>query len=130
MPENGTIVVEDGKSTPEDHTFSPVSVKGDIASYANFDESFVDGRETLRLAQAMKARLREVILTTIVPRVLSESINGVTVDRVADFATFKTTCLLPKTWDEADIKDVRVMHANALNDAIVLAAVDRGEGVW
>jgi hypothetical protein len=130
MPANGTIVLADGESTPVDHTFSPMRVRGDEASYANLSTTFVDGRETLRLNSVVKPKLREVTTTLIVPRVLSESINGVTVDRVADFMTVKCVALVPKTWDEADITNGRVLAANALQNAIVVAAVDRGEGVW
>lgn len=130
MPANGTITVEDGESTPVDHVFSPMSVRGSEASYANFATAFVDGRETVRLNQSMKTKIREVTTALVVPRVLSESINGVTVDRVADYMTVKVSYLVPKTWDEQDIENGRVMASNLGINAIVAAAVDRGEGVW
>lgn len=130
MPANAPIVINDGESTPVAHTMSPMDKVAGKSTYANLATAFVDGRETVSLAMGIKPKLREVVATLHIPRVLDETINGVTVSRVADFATLKVVGLLPKTWEEADLKNVRVLGSNLLLNAIVSAAFDRGESTW
>lgn len=130
MADNAPIVIADGESTPVDHTFDPNGSENGAFQYANFDVAFVDGRESLSLKHSRKAKLREFVGTLIVPRVLDESINGVTVSRVADFATLKVIGLFPTTWEEQDLKNVRVLGSNMLLDAIPADMIDRGEIVW
>jgi cysteine synthase len=62
--------------------------------------------------------------------VLDETINGVTVSRVADYATLRMTAIVPKTWEEQDAKNVRVMGSNLLLTDPVADAIDKGEFVW
>lgn len=130
MAANATITLADGKSTPENHAFDPVRIQGDVAMYANFSESYSDGRETLQFSLGGRSGLRKVSVKTHFPRVVDETVNGVTVSRKVDWIDIITTVFVPSTWDKDDITDARVIHSNALQNALVLDAVDEGKFVW
>jgi hypothetical protein len=130
MADNVPLVVADGESTPVSHTFSPRGVSGDTAKYQNYAVTFAEGRETATLKVAEPKGLQKTEIVLLVPRVLDETINGVTVSRVADYGTFRVTCIVPKTWDEQDAKNLRVMGSNVLLVGPVADAIDKGEFVW
>jgi hypothetical protein len=130
MADNVPLVVADGESTPVDHTFSPRGITGDTAKYVNYAVTFADGRETVSMKLSEPKGLQKTELVLIVPRVLDETINGVTVSRVADYATVRVSAIVPKTWDTADIKNVRVMSSNLLLESPVADAIEKGEHVW
>lgn len=52
MPAIGPITIKDGKSTPVDHVFAPVSATGNIGELANRVAVTAKGFETLRLELA------------------------------------------------------------------------------
>jgi hypothetical protein len=130
MADNVPLVVADGESTPVSHTLSPRGVSGDTAKYQNYAVTFAEGRETATLKVAEPKGLQKTEIVLLVPRVLDETINGVTVSRVADYATIRTTAIIPKTWDEQAAKNVRVMGSNMLLVDPVADAIDKGEFVW
>jgi hypothetical protein len=130
MADNAPLTVADGESTPVDHVLSPRGVAGDMAKYQNYAVTFAEGRETATIKVAEPKGLYKTETVLVVPRVLDETINGVTVSRVADFATIRTTCIVPKTWEEQDAKNVRVMGSNLLLTTPVANAIDKGEFVW
>jgi len=127
MPSNGTTTVNDGTT---DLVFSPMRIKGDVASYANLAESPEIARQTLALKMTDKAQLRNVTGIVVFPRVIDEEINGVTVSKVADYVTSKQEYIVPKTWDETDIASARKWAADLFNETIPAGMVDRGEFVW
>lgn len=130
MAANAIITLPDGEATPVDHDFSPIGIFGEIAKYQNLASTYAAGRETVQFSMKETSSLRKVVATMAVPRVLDETINGVTVSRVADFMQVKLEFLVPRTWAESDIKNGRMM-ANALTDATAISnAVDIGEYVW
>lgn len=130
MADNVPLVVDDGESTPVSHSFSPRGVSGELAKYQNYAVNFSEGRETATLKVSEPKGLQKAEIVLLVPRVLDETINGVTVSRVADYATIRTTCIIPKTWEEQSAKNVRVMGSNLLLTDPVADAIDKGEFVW
>lgn len=128
MPQNATITVNDGKSTPTSHSFEPADVSSTYASYTNFAEDHPPGRETLKLTKATKSggKIREVTLTLIVPNVVT--INGV--ETVQDFRSYIVRCLMPTSATETVLDSDTGMLANILNDTLVKKVVERGEWVW
>jgi hypothetical protein len=129
MASNATIVVNDG--VPAAHTFSPISIKdGSSAIYQNKVAAIVSGREALTMSMKQNARIRTVDLNLKVPRIISEVLNGVTVSKVADFATCKATVLVPVDWATAEAMNARALLANILLHATVALATDEAEFVW
>lgn len=129
MASNGTLVVNDG--VPAAHTFSPILIKdGTAATYQNKTATIVSGRESLSFGMKTNARMRTVDLNLKVPRIISEVLNGVTVSKVADYATCKATILVPVDWLAADAKNARCLLANLLLHATVALAADEAEFVW
>jgi hypothetical protein len=130
MADNAPLVIADGESTPVSHTLSPRGISGDTAKYQNYAVTFAEGRETATIKVAEPKGLSKTEIVLLVPRVLDETINGVTVSRVADYATLRMTAIVPKTWEEQDAKNVRVMGSNLLLTDPVADAIDKGEFVW
>lgn len=130
MAANAPIVINDGQSTPVAHTFSGIKIDGNVALYDNRAEVFSAGRETLALRMKSNDRIRTTTATLKVPRVVEETINGVTVKKVADYMTIKVELLTPTTWASDDVQDGRVMTSNLLIHAVPAAMADDGEFVW
>lgn len=129
MASNAAIAVNDG--VPVSHSFSPIAIKdGAMAVYQNKVATIVSGRESLTLGLKTNAKMRIVDVNLKVPRIISEVLNGVTVSRVADYATAKATVLVPVDWTTAACKDARVMLANVLLHATTALVVDEAEFVW
>lgn len=129
MASNAAIAVNDG--VPASHSFSPISIKdGSLAVYHNKVATIVSGRESLSLGLKSNAKMRTVDVNLKVPRIISEVLNGVTVSRVADYATAKATVLVPVDWTVVDCKNARVLLANVLLHATTALVVDEAEFVW
>lgn len=132
MADNAPIAIDDGESTPVTHTMSPKGIYGDLAKYHNLATSYVEGREQLSLQskEAGKSAVRRVETVLHIPRVLDETINGVSQKRVADYMQVRTTYLVPTSWEEQDIENGRVMNSNLCVATAVANAVDKGEFVY
>lgn len=132
MADNAPIVVNDGESTPVAHTYSPVRIRSDNgkAIYENRAETYALGRESLEVGMTASSKVRTTDIVLKVPKVVVETINGVAVPKVADYGTFKATCIVPLTWDAQDCENLRVLGANILAHATLVAMNDNGEFVW
>lgn len=128
MPANAAITINDGKTTPESHTFDPSDLNGTLASYTNFALSFPPGRETLRISRASKSsgKVREITMTIVIPKVVTT--DGI--DSVQDYRTYIVRCLMPASTPEADIDSDLGLVRNALSNANVDKVVSRGEWLW
>jgi len=133
MPGIANVVVNDGKTTPVAHTFTPTKrnfIPGGMASnFRDLSASNVDVADTLVIQQSDMKNMRKVRVRLTRPRAVSETVNGVTSVRKADFASVEVVAFVPNTWATADAKDMRVMMANALNNTLVVAGVDNGEQI-
>lgn len=133
MSSMASIVVNDGESTPVAHTFDPVRItNGDLAEWVNRAQAYQAGRENLKLSlrEIAKGTVRKATVNTMIPRVVTETINGAAVSSSPDFGGAKTEFTIPLSWTKQQAKNLRVEHANALAHAIMAAAVDDGEFVW
>lgn len=131
MAQNAAIVVPDAQGTPVNHTFTPVKIDRDIASYKNYATATDSGRETLTFRmEDGKSTLRKVTLVLKVPRLITETINGVTVPSVPDYATAKAEVMVPKSWGITECENVSKMLAGALQNTLVVAGVKQGEFVY
>ncbi len=128
MPSNTSIAILDGKASPLTHTFTPTrldAVSG--ASYRDMSMSPMGVADTINYRMNDRPKVRQVSLSLRRPRAVTETVNGVTNTKMADFGSVGITVNVPVTWAEADIKDLRVMASKLLLDALVAAGVDRGE---
>jgi len=131
MPANAAIVLADSQPTPVNHTYTPSKIKGDVAEYINYTGDYPLGRETLTLSCAESGqKLRKVVLTLKVPRVVVESINGVNVSSVPDYGMMKIEAYVPLTWTQAQAEDLLEIGANGAKHATVVGMGARGEFVW
>lgn len=131
MASNATIVLADGKGTPENHNYDPIRIDGGTSLYRNLtDQSFRLGQEQLSFALSENTERRKVVVKLTIPRVVEEEINGVTQKKVADQGAVFVTVLVPNTWDTANVTDLRVLGSNALKNALILDAIDNGAYVW
>lgn len=128
MPSNAPIVVNDGKATPESHTFDPSGMDSNAASYLNYAQDYPPGRETLKMSRASKAngKIREVTITLMVPNV--QEVNGL--NTVVDYRTYVIRCLVPVSTLEADLDSDTGLVANLLSNTLIKKAIERGEWVW
>lgn len=128
MPANATITVNDGKSTPESHAFEPSDVSSNSASYVNYAEDFPPGRETLKIAKAVKSggTIRETTITLMIPNV--QTVNGL--DTVVNYQTYILRCLTPVSATETVLDSDTGMLSNILLNTNVKKIVERGEWVW
>lgn len=131
MAANAPIVINDGTSpTPVAHTFSGTGIDGSTATYSNRAESFVLGRETLTLRKKVTPKVRTCTLHIMVPRVISEVLNGVTVKRVADFLQMEAKFIVPASWESTLIAPKLALLANAIENSVFTALVTDDEFVW
>lgn len=127
MPSNAAITINDGAANI---VLSPISVQNGVAKYSNLAASPEIKRQELALKITSKAALRTVTGVFVFPRVVDELINGVTVSRVVDFATYKGEWIVPRTWTEADIAKFRIASSDISTETLPGGMVDRGEFVW
>lgn len=130
MPSNSTIVIADGKASPANHTFTPTKILGQTAYYRDLTMSPVGVADTISMGVVDKAKVRQVKLSFVRPRAVTETVNGVVNTKMADFDSMGVVLNVPTTWAEADIKDSRVLLSNLLLNALVVAAVDTGAFVY
>lgn len=130
MPSNSAIVLADSQATPVNHTFTPVKIKGDLASYCNYAGTYPIGRETLSVSMAENAKVRKVVITMKVPRVVVETINGVAQPSVPDYGMIKQEVFIPVTWNQAQAEDIIEMSANALKHSTLVGMGATGEFVY
>jgi hypothetical protein len=103
---------------------------GDVASYQNKVADTVTGRETLALKLGSSKTVRTTRVDLRIPKVVEETINGVTVYTAKGFATAKADILIPLDWSAAEAKNARVLLANLLSHATIGLMVDEAEFVW
>lgn len=126
------IVIADGKATPTDHTYVPVSVNPNAGYRAQVNDVPLAGQEAINLVVTLDSNradgLNRVTATLQLP-VLEEAAGGtssgyVAAPRVAYFITAKAEFVLPSRSDDAQRKDARVLLSNLLKNAQVIDAVD------
>lgn len=128
MAQNASFTVSDGTNN---HVFSPTGIKdGRIATYANMAEVLISGRETMVLSQKDGKTVREIVLTTRVPTVVEETVNGVTRRKVDSFGSMSSRALVPVDWSSDQVEVLRKIHAAALASAPYVDAAEDAVFVW
>lgn len=131
MPANASITLLDGKASPASHAFTPIrSTEAGGNTYRDQSMSPVGVADTINYKLTDLPKLRRIRATLLRPRAVSETVNAVVSTKKADFMSVTVEFNVPLTWSEADIKDSRVIAANLFANALIVAAVDRGEGSY
>lgn len=127
------IVVNDGKTTPVARTFSPNMESGVLTKFVELSTSgALNARPTLEIAVkpiGLNGRTtQEVVGTFHIPLVVTETVNGVTRDKVVGVNHYEFKATSSGASSKIDRKDGRVMLANLLNNASVINLIDDAEG--
>ncbi len=126
MPQLQNVVLKDRKSTPVDHTFTPRDIRDGVGTVIETTGIPVGNpRLSVSLRQTPNGRYKgEVKL--VAPVMVTETINGVAVQRVDRTSTISATFDYPATSTEAERNDIVGMFADALaptktlvNDTVV-----------
>lgn len=131
MAANAPIVLLDGTTpTAVSHTFTGNSVDGNIATYTNRAENFVKGRETLSLRRKVTPNVRTCSANIMIPRIITEVLNGVSVKRVADYLQGEIKFIVPNTWETTMIAPCLNLYSNLIANAVFQALIKDDEFVW
>lgn len=130
MASNAQIQLTDGLASPATHTFSPAGVIGEVARYQNAAETLLQGREILTVSRSVGKKTRDPSFGLYMPYVVDETMNSVTNRKVASFASIKVVAHVPFDWTPTMTKNLRVMAANAMLHATLVALMDQDEFVW
>lgn len=131
MAANAPVVLTDGTTpTPVARTFTATSVEKDVAVYSNRAEPFISGRDLLTLRRKATPRVRTTTATIMVPRVITEVLNGVNVKKVESFAQLEVKVIVPVSWEKTLISVQLPMLADLVGEAAFKAIVEDDEFVW
>lgn len=135
MPSNANIVINDGASTPVAHTFKPLSVVGDIASFREVTSNGIPVGNNV-LSYSVKAPTNGSLMYTIKlklakPKVITiTDTSGKTVTTVARTDLVDLTVKVGSDSTAQERKDLRVLLSNAVINALLAQAMDDLEAFW
>lgn len=133
MPSLQSIQVTDRATTPVNFTLLPVSQKDGVAKVALADASGnVLSEKSLTLSTRRTAGRLRSSLRFAVPIIVNETINGVSVPRVARVGYVDCTFSFAIDSSEQERNDVVGMFASALQTSKVLVhdTVVKAQAVW
>ncbi len=137
MPAIAAITINDGQATPVAHTFNPV--ESGLPMYQENGNTTIPAIGYPEIATSLRKAtadngVNKAMITLKVP--VLETVSGSTVGgyapgpKVAYFLQFKGEVLLPARSTGSQRKDLRVMFANLLTNAQVVALVDSLEKAY
>lgn len=127
MAQNASFTINDGTT---DHVFAPSGIEGSKASYQNKAEDYIPGRETAVLSHRTGKTVREVTMTIRIPKVVTETLNGVDVAKVASFGSMSIKALVPLDWTPTETGVLLSIAAGVPSVAAYTAAATEDEWVW
>lgn len=133
MPATTVIVLADGKSTPENHTFSPKAIDRGNASFQDLAAATILGRDELILVSADAQGGQAVKVTLRLRRPMTQSTTdsaGKTTVSVKYQYLGVIELYLPKAGTAAERDDMRTLMSNALVNASVASVIDNIEWFW
>lgn len=126
------ITVKDGAATPKDRVFTPNRGENNTVQYVELSATgLLKGRPTLeikvkplgqggRTTQAVHQKM-------VVPVVVTETINGVQVEKILGYNSREIIDTFSPVSNEQDRKNLRVMSTNLQNSPTVVALVEKAE---
>lgn len=134
MPQNTSITILDGAATPVSQVFSPSAISAALAEWKNRAQSSLIGQPTITSGLRVPNRNAPTYKTTIkltLPKVITTTdTTGKTVTSVDYTNVVSIDLVCSERSTEQERKDLRVQASNLLKDAIIVAMVDKAEGVW
>lgn len=127
MADLATITINDGEDTPVAHVFEPMSCSNGNAGYNNLaDQTWSAGQERIDLSSNPRRKIRPVKTVMRIPKVVTEVVNSVNVNKVLNFGTVTTTYNIPDDWEEQDKENLRVLNVNLQQSTVVTDLVEEG----
>lgn len=127
MAQNASFTINDGTN---DHVFAASGLDGNVATYQNKAEDYIPGRETAKLVRRHGKTVREVSVNVRMPKVVTETLNGVDVKTVQSFGQGTLKMIVPPDWTPAETAVLRTVIGGAHTVAAFQAAVDEDEWLW
>lgn len=128
MPQQANITLIDGKDTPVSHVFQPLGAQNGVAHWA---ETSADGsltkRSQLSITQKLPGKGRSTVLERaelVIPYVVTEVVNGVSREVVHSNVRVNVEVISHPEVPKQFCEDARVMCADLITDAAVVAAWD------
>lgn len=137
MPAIGNVVINDGQATPVAHTFSPVTISGPVASYADRSGGIAVGFPTITaslVAPSKTSRLYKARIKVVMP--VLETISNSTMSGIlpaptkAYDLTADMTFFMPERSTLADRKNIFAYAKNLLANALCTALVETNETIY
>lgn len=119
MPQLTSVVLTDRASTPVDHTFTPRSLKNDVAELVEIG-SVPIGEKKLTLSMKKSGSYYKGELRLSLPALVTETINGVSRSTVARTATAVLTVQYHESSTDQERKDLTGMVRSALDPSKAL----------
>lgn len=115
MPQLQTLVLTDGKTTPVNHTFVPQNInqQGVATVVESSGVPIGDSRVTVSMNRTAEGRYKP-LLKLMVPQLVTEVINGVSVPKVARTAYAEIHLNFAPDSSESERNDVVAMVRSAL----------------
>lgn len=132
MPALQNLTVNDRAATPVAHTFTPRSLSRDNVATLVESGTTPIGDKKVTLQSRFTGTRYKATVTTVVPVVVNETINGIVVPKVMRTAYITTTTSFAPESSEQERNDAIGMHQNAFNVANVVVhnAVVKLEGFY
>lgn len=139
MANNANIVINDGEATPIAHTFAPDGIDGGVAVYSDRNTGVPVGYSKITMTRPKTPQdaangSYKMTVQLMLPRLEEVSGSGNSgyspAPRVAYTLVAKTEFWLPARSTTLDRKNLRVLHVNAISNAIPAKAIDDLEFVW
>lgn len=134
MPNLSPLTINDGKDTPESWVFNPDNIdpKTGVATLVKSTGLTPIGDANLSMSRRLTQNKYRLRVRLSVPKVVTETINGVNVEKVihASFADVNFT--FPDTTSEAERKDVVALMGNLLtsSDTLVTGVLIDLNGIY
>ncbi|DAD50596.1 coat protein [ssRNA phage Gerhypos.2_10] len=134
MPAFGNITINDGASTPLAHTFSPVKIDGDVATWADRSSGVPTKYYTLsasnRDPNGGTGQVNREQFSLVIPVVADGSDPLVKAGTVIRTLRFDGTYLIPVSSALQERKDLNALVKNFLASSVVTAMVQDLEHVY
>jgi hypothetical protein len=127
MADNASFTINDGTL---DHTFVPSGVDGSTVSHQNKARDYIPGRETSVMRSKQGKTLREVSMTIRIPKVITETINGLDVSRVHSFGSITVKVVVPVDWAPSETEVLLALGAGVPAVPAFAAMAAENEGTW
>jgi hypothetical protein len=128
------ITISDGKATPVARKFDPLLRNGNTVELAEMTSGgSLEARPVLRIIQKPVGQggrsTQEVQLELAIPNAVTETVNGVSRTVIVDYDRFVIRHVAGKSSTEQRRKDVRVLAANLLQNALISTVLDKAETI-